>query len=72
MDANKAEEINLRLKQLVALNTLQALSEGYNIFPDEEDWDLERDLENETRARYQEELREATEDLDKLLKTSKD
>ena len=72
MDANKAEEINLRLKQLVALKHLEAINQGYNIVPDEEDWDLERDLENETKERYQEELREATEELDALLKETED
>ncbi len=71
MDANKAEEINLRLKQLVALKHLEALNEGYNIFPDEEDWDIERVVEDECRDRYRAELKEATEELDALLKEDK-
>lgn len=66
MNDKKLEEINLRLKQLVALKHLEALHESYNIFPEEEDWTLDRVIEDEARDRYQAELKEATRALDKL------
>ena len=83
MDANKAHEINLRLKQLVALKVLESIQEGHNLFYDfnladeTEDVDglaeaneRERILNDEARERYQREFNEATEELDQLLKES--
>lgn len=67
MDEKKLEEINLRLKQLVALKYLEAIHESYNILPDEEEWEIERDLEEDIKDRYRAELKEATEELDELL-----
>ena len=65
-------EINLRLKQLVALKVLESVAEGHNLFTDysddsDEAWDLERDLTDEARQRYQQEYRDATEALDNLI-----
>lgn len=84
MDANQAQEINLRLKQLVALKVLESIQEGHNLFYDfnlAEDEELaqdmdtyaeanerERILNDEARERYQREFTEATEELDALLK----
>lgn len=70
-DKDQLAEINLRLKQLVALKVLESVAEGHNLFTDysddsDEAWDLERDLTDEARQRYQQEYREATEALDKL------
>jgi len=70
-DKDQLAEINLRLKQLVALKVLESVAEGHNLFTDysddsDEAWDLERDLTDEARQRYQQEYKEATEALDKL------
>lgn len=77
MDANQAQEINLRLKQLVALKVLESIQEGHNLFYDfdlaengddyAEANERERILNDEARERYQREFTEATEELDELL-----
>lgn len=70
-DKDQLAEINLRLKQLVALKVLESIAEGHNLFTDynddsDEAWNLERDLTDEARERYQQEYKDATEALDEL------
>lgn len=80
------EQVNLRLKQLVAIKVLESINQGYNLFydfdlahadPDEgidglsEACDRERIENDEAVERYQREFKEATEALDKLNKRGK-
>lgn len=77
--ADPLTEINLRLKQLVALKVLESIQEGHNLFYDfdladeTEDFDgaseaieRERILNDEARERYQQEFNDATKALDEL------
>ena len=77
--ADPLAEINLRLKQLVALKVLESIQEGHNLFYDfdladeTEDFDgageaieRERILNDEARERYQQEFNDATKALDEL------
>lgn len=80
MNEQLANEINQRLKQLVALGVLHSIQQGDNLFYDfdlanddetdglSEASERERILSDEARERYQQEFREATEELDKLTK----
>lgn len=83
---NQLEQVNLRLKQLVALKVLESVNQGYNLFYDfnlantdpsegidglSEATDRERIENDEAVERYQQEFREATEALDKLDKRGK-
>ena len=76
---NQLKQVNLRLKQLVALKTLESIHEGHNLFYDytlaNDDYDeaseRERILNDEAIERYQREFNEATEELDRLADEGK-